>query len=267
VRRIGCLVSVAVLLLTGSGCATDVAGHAPVFTVQGEGDPIELAAWTFCTKSLCADGMPPEDPLSVGRTEAVTVGFSEPGWTLRAGFAAPDQDCTREFEVPLVRSDGGGWTLEPAGPAGAYEVTLRAAGEPGDAFATFAWTTPVSGPIPGPEAHLLTEALELQLRNLLRTPESARATITVTAADGRVTTVRPAAESNVRCSETGLITFYTADPASPDYGPEPRRYEVRLELDGRRYRAEATTPAEVEERDGHALVALTFDPPLPAFTG
>jgi len=75
------------------------------------------------------------------------------------------------------------------------------------------------------------------------------------------------ARGGTTCSDTGLINFYAGESASRNFGPEPRRYEVRLELDGRRYRAEATTPAEVEERDGHALVALTFDPPLPAFTG
>jgi hypothetical protein len=53
----------------------------------------------------------------------------------------------------------------------------------------------------------------------------------------------------------------TARPktASLDYGPEPLGYDVRLELDGRRYRAEATAPADIEQRDGHAQVTLTFD--------
>ena len=74
-------------------------------------------------------------------------------------------------------------------------------------------------------------------------------------------------EESARCSETGLIRFYTNEPNPPDYGPVPLRYDVRLELDGRRYRAEATAPEDVEERDGHTQVALAFDPPLPGFTG
>jgi hypothetical protein len=268
--RVGCLVFAAVLLVVGSGCATDVADSAPIFTVQGQGDPIELSAWTFCHKRMCADGHPPDHPPSVGRPPAVAVRFSEPGWTLTAGFSAPNEDCTREFAVPLTRTDNDDWTLQPAGPAGTYDVTLRAAGEPGDAVATFTWTTPVRGTIPAPEAELLTDFLELHVRNLDRTPETGRATITVTAADGTVNTIRPEAEwleAGTTCSDTGLINFYSGESASRNFGPEPRRYEVRLELDGRRYRAEATTPAEVEERDGHAQVALTFDPPLPAFTG
>lgn len=269
-RRVGCLVFAAVLLLVGSGCATDVAESAPVFTVQGQGDPIELSAWTFCTKGMCADGMPPDTPPSVGRPAAVAVRFSEPRWTLTAGFSAPDEDCTREFAVPLTPTDNGDWMLQPAGPAGTYDVTLRANGEPGDAVATFTWTTPVRGTIPAPQAELLTDFLELHVRNLDRTPERGRATVTITAADGKVTTVRPEAErleAGARCSDTGLINFYAGESASRDFGPEPLRYDVRLELDGRRYRAEAIAPDDVEQRDGHAQVALTFDPSLPGFTG
>ncbi len=268
-RRIWCLVS-AVLLLVGSGCTTGVADSAPVFTVQGQGDPIELSAWTFCTKKLCADGMAPENPAGVGRPTAVTVRFSEPGWTLRAGFSAPDEDCTREFEVPLIPAGDGGWTLQPAGPAGPYEVELRADGGPGSAVATFTWTTPVRGTIPPPEARLLTDFLELRVRNLDRTPKTGRATVAVTAADGKVTTVRPEPErleEGASCPDTGLVNFYTSALDPPALGPEPRRYDVRLELDGRRYRAEATAPADLEERDGHPQVPLTFDPPLPGFTG
>ena len=48
------------------------------------------------------------------------------------------------------------------------------------------------------------------------------ATVTVTGADGRVTTVRPENE-NAACSDTGLVTFYAAETASLDYGPEPLR--------------------------------------------
>jgi hypothetical protein len=252
--------------MIGSACATDVVDSAPTFTVQGQGDPIKLPAWTFCTKDLCADGHPPEDPPSVGRPEAVLIWFSEPGWTLTAGFSARGEDCTREFAVPLTRSDDG-WTLEPAGPADTYDVSLAADGDPGDAVATFTWTTPGRGTIPAPEATLLTDSMELHVRNLDRTPENGRATVTVTAADGQVTTVRPEEQNGVTCSDTGLINFYTSGLDQLALGPEPLRYDVRLELDGQRYRAEATAPEDVEERNGHTQIALTFDPPLPAFTG
>jgi hypothetical protein len=52
--------------------------------------------------------------------------------------------------------------------------------------------------------------MELHVRNLDRTLEKSRATVTVTAADGQVTTVRPEEENGVTCSDTGLINFYTS---------------------------------------------------------
>ena len=117
--RVGCLVFAAVVLVVGSGCATDVADSAPIFTVQGQGDPIELSAWTFCHKRMCADGHPPDHPPNVGRPPSVAVQFSEPGWTLTAGFSAPNEDCTREFAVPLTRTDNDptGRFSPPAPPA------------------------------------------------------------------------------------------------------------------------------------------------------
>ena len=258
------------LILVGSACTTSVAASTPTFTVHGQGDPIELSAWSFCNRSMCADGHPPDDPPSVGRPAAVAVRFSEPGWALTAGFSASDKDCTREFAVPLTPTDGGEWTLKPAGPAGRYDVDLRAEGSPGSAVATFTWTTPARGTIPAPAAELLTDFLELHVRNLDRTPKTARATVTVTAADGKVTTVQPKAEpleEGANCPDIGRIDLYAGETAPEDYGLEPLRYDVRLELDGQQYRAKATAPADVEHRDGHPQVALTFSPPLPAFTG
>lgn len=252
----------------------DRVGQSPAFVVRGEGEPVTLKAWTFCADSMCADGAPPEDPPSVGRPAAVTVRFSEPGWTLSAEFQTPNQDCVREFSVPLTQTDDGGWVLGPAGPADTYDVTLSARGTGnggGDAFATFSWTAPARGTIPAPEADLITDFAELSVRNLDRTPKVGRATITITAADGKVTTIRPPAEGldeeGEPCAADGRILFYAGQTDPTDYGPEPLRYDVRLELDGQSYRAEATAPGDVEQRDGHPRIDLNFDPPLPAFTG
>ena len=63
-RRAGCLTVAGALLLAGGGCATDIV--APTFTVHGDGDPFTLRAWTFCNDDMCADGMPPDNPPSVG---------------------------------------------------------------------------------------------------------------------------------------------------------------------------------------------------------
>ena len=91
--RIRCLAAAVALLLTGVGCGRDVV--PPSFTVRGDGKPIMLQAWTFCIKTRCADGAPPDNPPSVGDPETVAVRFSEPGWTLAAEFQTADDSCSR----------------------------------------------------------------------------------------------------------------------------------------------------------------------------
>lgn len=244
---------------------------APTYTVQGGENALTLPAWTFCTKTMCADGMPPDPPAGVGRPDQVRVGFSERGWTLTAEFSPVGADCGRAYDLPLTR-DGSDWVLDPAGPAGTYDVTLSAHGNPhGDAVATFRWTTPVRGVLPPPEAGLLTDHLELHVRNLATTPQQGRLTVTVTSATGQVSTVRPEharpEEESGTCRPEGRIDFSPPGIEAPDLGPYPRRYDVRLELDGRSYTAAATAPDGAPGVDGHPTAYLTFDPPLPAFTG
>ena len=270
-RRFGGLLAAA-LLLAGGGCATDVAGSAPIFTVHGDGDPIILTAWTFCNDNMCADGAPPDNPPSVGSPKAIAVRFSEPGWMLTAEFESPGDACSRTYSVPLTQTDDGGWTLDPLGPSGTYDVTLSANGNPyGDAVATFRWTTPAEGAYPAPEAHLLTDHFEMILSNLATTPEQGRLAITVSSADGRTTTIRPEyrpAEDGT-CPPVGGGYFAVPESVRPwdlDFGAPPLSYDVRLRLDGTDYQATAVTPRDAKF-DGHSYVALTFDPPLPAFTG
>lgn len=257
---------VAVLLLAGGGCATDIAGLAPTFTVQGDGDPIALTTHTYCRPSICVDGSPPDNPPTVGRPGAVRVRFSEPGWTLNASFWTPGQRCGREFRVSLTQTDDGDWTLDPAGPAGTYHITLEARGK-GDAFATFAWTTPHQGTMPAPQARLLTDVIELTVSDLATTPKLGTLTMTVTAANGKVTTIGP---EQVRSREqectVGRIQFYLG-PSEENLGPPPLSYDVRLRLEDSDHRARVRVPDDVSVEDGHPQADLTFDPPLAAYTG
>jgi hypothetical protein len=272
--RIRCLAAAVALLLVGVGCGRDrdPAAVAPTFTVRGNGDPITLRAWTFCNGTMCADGMPPDKPPSVGNPKAVAVRFSEPGWTLTAEFQTPDDSCSRSYSVPLTRTDEGGWTLNATGPAGTHHVTLGANGNPyGSAVATFAWTNPAKATFPAPEAHLLTDHFELHLSNLATTPKQGRLAVTVTSADGRTTTLRPEHRPpyDSACPAVGRSYFTVGESVHPwdlDFGAPPLSYDVRLRLDGIDYRATAVSPRD-EKFAAHPYVALTFDPPLPAFTG
>jgi hypothetical protein len=202
----------------------------------------------------------------------VQVRFSEPGWSLTAEFEAANADCSRVYEVPLIRMTDGEWTLDPAGPAGTYDVTLWADGNPsGDAVATFRWTAPTRGTMPTPTAQLLAEYFEMHVSNLATTPEEGSLTVTVTGSDGKTTIVRPEQSrpeaGGATCTAPGRIDFDAANAGSrPDLGAPPLRYDVRLTLDGAEYRAGAVVPPDTKN-DGHEYVELDFTPPLPAFTG
>lgn len=252
----------------------DVGSHAPPkVTVQGAGEPIELTAWTFCYSSMCADGMPPEDPPDVGRTDQVAVRFPLDGWTFEADFVPVDQSCPRHHSLPLRRDDDGSWVLEPAGKAGTYDVTLSGRGD-GDLFVTFRWTTTADGPLPVPAARMAVLAdhdgaldsygVELSLSNLAATPAEATATITVTSKEGR--SRRFAATRSMGCQAEGSVYWDGPDEdgkAAAALGTAPFTYEVEVVLDGTRHVARATWPDDVIAGN-EPSVALAFDPPLPA---
>ena len=100
----------------------------PPVVVRGGGETLELHAWTFCygtvDVTMCADGMKPDDPPSVGEAPWVEIAFPLPAWTFRAQFETADQACPRSFEVPVTRLGDTTWLLEPGGPPGNYDVTL-----------------------------------------------------------------------------------------------------------------------------------------------
>jgi len=164
--------------------------------------------------------------------------------------------------------------VRPAGPADTYDVTLFGRGD-GDLFVTFRWTTPQDGPMPVPDARLAVLAdhdgevgsygVELELSDLRATlPRSARAEITVTAANGETLTFEAIPAKG--CLGEGSIYWNGPDRAGRQaarLGPAPFRYGVVVVLDGVRYAASAAWPAD--EIDGNEPSAeLIFAPSLPA---
>lgn len=141
-----------VLLVMGGGCTVDPptagGGRPPTFHVQVGGTTVALPAWTYCLPGVCVDGVPPANPISVGSPEAVTVTIDQPGWNLAATLRDTPAPCTRQYAALTTALPGGSWRLEPAGPAGPYDVQLSAAAASGDASATFRWTTPNDGARP-----------------------------------------------------------------------------------------------------------------------
>jgi hypothetical protein len=246
----------------------------PPVTVRALDREIALEAWTYCYGSVCADGAPPADPPDVGNPEEVVVEFPLPGWSFTASFQPAGERCGRIQDVPLEPAGEGRFALRPAGRAGAYDVTLFGQGN-GDLFVTFRWTTPVDGVLPTPEARLAVLAgndgtvdrygVELELANLARTPRRASARITVRAANGEAVSF-DATRARGRCWPEGTVYWDGPDDeglAAAALGEAPFTYEVELVLDGERYVATATWPAD-EIAGNEPSVALHFTPSLPA---
>lgn len=246
----------------------------PPVTVRFFDDSVALQAWTFCYRTLCADGSPPAAPADVGSPEEVLVEFPLPDWSFTASFQPAGKPCGRIQETPLEAAGDRRFVLRPAGRAGTYDVTLFGRGD-GDLFTTFRWTTPVDGTLPTPQARLAVLAnddgpvdsygVELELNNLAATPKQASARITVRAADGDAV-VFDATRSDLGCLPEGTVYWDAPDEqgtAAAALGNGPFTYEVELVLDGVRHVAEATWPGD-QIAGNEPSVALHFTPELPA---
>jgi hypothetical protein len=173
-----------------------------------------------------------------------------------------------------METGDGSFVLRPIGHADTYDVTLFGQGQ-GDLVVTFRWTTPIDGPLPEPEARLAVLAendghvdsygIELEVSNLASTPEEAQATITVRSETGEELTFA-ATRGKSRCWREGTVYWDGPDKRGLDaagLGEGPFAYEVELVLDGARYVATASWPADVIVGN-EPSVALEFTPDLPA---
>ena len=248
----------------------------PPVTVRFFDDSFELEAWTFCYGSVCADGSPPANPPDVGSPDEVVLEFPLSGWSFEASFSPADTKCGRIQTVQAEPIGDGRFLLRPAGYADTYDVTLFGRGE-GDLFTTFRWTTPTDGQLPEPEARLAVLAghdgqvdsygVELEARNLARTPRRASARITVRAANGDAIGFK-AKRARERCLPQGTVYFDGPDYkglAAAELGRGPFTYLVDLRLDGKRYVASATWPDD-EIKGNEPSVRLDFTPNLPALS-
>jgi hypothetical protein len=245
----------------------------PPVTVTSLGRSIELHAWTYCYKNGCADGAPPPDPPAIGSADEVIIQFPLKQWSFKASFSKADEKCARVQTVPLTAIGDGQFVLRPAGFADTYDVTLMGRGN-GDLFTTFTWTTPVDGPLPEPSGRLAvlsdhdgavdSYGVELELRNLERTPRRATARITIEARDGEPLTFM-AKRARGQCFPEGTVYWDGPDNKGTQaaaLGDAPFTYEVEITLDGERYVAHATWPDD-EIRGNEPSVTLEFTPALP----
>ncbi len=143
---------------------------------------------------------------------------------------------------------------------------------------SFLWTTPTDGPTDRPTAdialisgdgdELWAYQLEVGVQDLAFQPREADVEVTVTAANGRSMILEAELDDDGECYAEGSLFFEEKqDPAqqAAQLGPPPFTYNVRLNLDGKHYLGTAVWPRD-EKADEAPNTALTFDPPLPAYT-
>ena len=245
----------------------------PPVTVRTNDKSVQIRPYTYCYGNGCVDGVQPSHPPDFAEAPHVEVEFPLDGWSFEASFVPVGVACPRTQSVPVAKTGDHTYVVRPAGPADTYDVTLVGQGD-GDLFVTFRWTTPQDGPMPVPDARLAVLAdhdgevdsygVELELSDLRATPKSARAEITVTAANGKSLSFEAIPAKG--CLGEGAIYWNGPDRAGRQaarLGPAPFRYGVVVVLDGVRYAASAAWPAD--EIDGNEPSAeLIFAPSLPA---
>lgn len=273
-----------VLLLAGCGgdANTGTESHVeeppPVTLHLADGD-VDLDAWTWCWANGCADGARPRDPTDVGSPAEVEFSFPRSDWRFTATFNEHGvEDCPRRISVRTDPTGNRSWRVAPAGPAGTWDVDIEGAGDGGDVITTFTWTTTTDGALPGPatgsaavladhDGELDSYGVEIFLGDLAAQPRRARATVTVTSADGRSVTLPTRHERG--CYSAGSLAFLAADKVgrrATTLGAGPFEYVVRVTMDGTTYVGRGTWPdGEVENIAPH--VPLTWTPALPAYTG
>ncbi len=252
---------------------------APTVVLQLDGQQAVLEPWGYCYGNSCVDGMPVPPFEDAGERNLVAFSFPLKGWTFEATFSpAGESRCERTINVPVEKTGNYTFEVPTAGVAGAYEVGLFGRGPGGDVITTFTWTTTETGFLPDPTGYAGIVAdndgepdsygIEVGLEALASSPADASVTITVTAANGRSTTIGPIAQDEV-CAGDGRVNF-VGDEAdgkrAAALGPSPFVYRLEITLDGQTYVGTAVWPRD-EKPDLAPYAALKFEPPLPAYMG
>ncbi|HEV7758325.1 MAG TPA: hypothetical protein VGO78_05030 [Acidimicrobiales bacterium] len=253
----------------------------PHVVVRSSEHSLDLAPFTYCYGSVCADGAPVSPLPDIGTADELEVAFPLPDWSFTATFTevVPDGQCPREQQVPLEANGDGTFVLRPAGYAGTYDVTLFGRGE-GDVSVAFRWTTPTDGPLAEPTARLAVLAdhdgqldsygVELEVANLDHTPAAPEALITVRAADGETLGLSAPGDPDTTC-RAGYL-YWSGGPQETGMDAvvgklaghgSPYTYRVDLVLDGVHHIATARWPGD-QIPGNEPSVALDFEPPLPA---
>lgn len=252
---------------------------APPVVLQLAGGQAVVEPWGYCYGNSCIHGMPQPPFEDVGDRAEVPFSFPLKRWTFEASFSpSSDSRCERTINVPVEKTGDYTFAVPPAGPPGAYDVNVFGRGPEGDVITTFAWTTTETGFLPEPSGYAGIVAdndgefdsygVEIGIEALADTPREASVKVTVTAANGRSTTIGPLPADEL-CAGDGLVSFVGGQAdgkRAAALGPAPFDYLVEVTMDGQAYLGTAVWPRD-EKPDLAPYTTLTFDPPLPAYTG
>ena len=263
----------------------------PTIKVFGEGFTMELPIWTTCwlafigsdgTDELyCADGWrgPFDELQRVRGAGPLYVEFPVAGWEFSATTVpAAEEECGRFQSAWLARIAPTVHELVPQGFADTYIVDVYGRGPGGSVISSFVWETTVFGVLPVPKASMgllwdddgqvTSHTAGMEISGLAETPDSASATVTVTAANGTSTEVRYQQDEPEGCRGVGEVNLdvHPGDALrAAALGEMPFTYDVELMMDGSLFRASASWPAD-EFPDHPGYVPLSFEPALPALT-
>lgn len=259
----------------------DFADPAPVVLRLAGGSTHRLNPWTWCLGNGCADGVPPENPFSVGTSKHVDFTFGIPDFEFTATFRRPtnpeDGRTGRTVEGRVEKIGEHTFRVWPGGPAGTWHVDLFGRGA-GDVSTTFAWTTTSTGALPSEadgsvavladtDGELDSYGIELFLDDLDPVAPEARAVVEVTSDNGRSVTLdlgRP-----LRAYEPGAVSWIRGEALGDRavaLGGSSFTYVVTVELDGTTYTGRGRWPEQTnDEITPH--VPLVWTPPLPVYDG
>lgn len=134
-----------------SGSATQTATGGPAISGTGQHGPppyrlryeaheLVLRPFGWCYNTACIDGIPDENPPSVGSQAEILVYVPFEDWDLVATFRRVGARGRGTQTVKPTQDDAGWYVLRPVGPPGRYDVDLFSQGE-GDMAARFRWET------------------------------------------------------------------------------------------------------------------------------